>query len=64
MKYNLVIVYPKRLTVPDGDACMRCPRTLGRGGRYVHIDGITKALCSGCVAAVCKQAHHVHRERH
>ena len=61
---NLVIVYPRRLVVPDGDACDRCPRTCGRGGRYVRTQGVVKQLCSLCVAAVCKAADEVHRERH
>lgn len=59
-----VVVYPRRLLVPDGDPCDRCPRTLGRGGRFVRVDGVAKRLCSSCVAIVCAAADEVHRERH
>jgi hypothetical protein len=60
---RVVMIFPKRLAVPDGDPCDRCPRTLGRGGRYVRVfeDGSARTmhLCSGCVTAIRKTADHV-----
>lgn len=60
---KLVTVFPKRMIVPDGDPCDRCPRTLGQGGRYVRVtsDGLVRTyqLCSKCVTEVKRSADHV-----
>lgn len=63
---KVVTVYPKRMQVPDGEACDECPSTVGRGGRYVRVSdehgSRVMRLCASDVTAQRRSADHVIRE--